>query len=248
MRNEKIITNGEPMKCVWMTAGVVGFKLCGLQFDCEHCAFDRAIRGMTAQDDSFSNAPIERGECSTEQGYRLDTASFYDDTHLWLRIEDEGRVRIGLDDFGQRLAGRIYSIRLPEPGEVVAGDQPCWSITHAYGETRLGSGLGGTVFQKNEKLLQIPSLLNADPYGEGWAFLLEPHHLLENLKALFYGKRVRQWYVDETHRLRSLLDVAAGPVVTMQDGGTLSADFSAGINEEIINTFLSCERKERRRR
>jgi glycine cleavage system H lipoate-binding protein len=246
MRNEKII-NDDPMKCVWMTAGVVGFKLCGLQFDCEHCAFDRAIRGMAAQEETFSTVQPDHSECSVEQGYRLDTASFYDDTHLWLRIEDEGRVRIGIDDFAQRLTGRIYSIRLPEPGEVVAGERQCWSITHAYGETFLGSGLEGTVFQKNEKLLQMPSLMNLDPYGEGWAFVLEPHQLLESLKPLLYGKRVRQWYANETHRLRSLLDVTAGPVVTMQDGGLPAADASAGINKEIINMFLSCEGKESRR-
>lgn len=243
MRDEKPINNGEPMKCVWMTAGVVGFKLCGLQFDCEHCSFDRAIRGVGAQDDSILS---EAREISHEQGFRFDGASFYDAAHLWLRIEDEGRVRVGLDDFGQRLTGRIYSIRLPEPGEVVSAEKGCWAITHAYGETVLGSGVKGTVFRKNEKLLQMPSLLNTDPYGEGWAFLLEPQHLLEDLKTLYYGKRVRQWYVDETHRLRSLLEVSADSVMTLQDGGSPVEDLSAHMNTAIIETFLSIKNQKRR--
>ncbi|MFL6213965.1 MAG: hypothetical protein ACJ74J_08740 [Blastocatellia bacterium] len=30
-------------ECVWMQAGVVGYKLCDRQFDCEHCPFDLAL-------------------------------------------------------------------------------------------------------------------------------------------------------------------------------------------------------------
>jgi glycine cleavage system H lipoate-binding protein len=234
------------MKCVWMTAGVVGFKLCGLQFDCEHCTFDRAIRGMTAQEDPLAGAFSDGREIGNEQGFRLDRASFYDVAHLWLRIEDEGRVRVGLDDFGQRLTGRIYSVQLPEPGEVVSPETGCWTITHAYGQTTLGCGVKGTVFRKNEKLLQMPSLLNTDPYGEGWAFLLEPAHLLEDLKSLYYGKRVRQWYTEETHRLRTLLEVSAGSVMTLQDGGSLAEDLSAHMNMAIIEMFLSIKNQKRR--
>lgn len=244
MQNQKTLIQNEPMKCVWMTAGLVGFKLCGLQFDCEHCPFDRAIRGMTTEECVLSGGSPD---VSDEAGYRLDGASFYDATHVWLRIEDEGRVRVGLDDFAQRLTGRIYSIRLPEPGEVVSANTQCWKITHAYGETSLGSGLDGTVFQKNEKLLQMPSLLNSDPYGEGWAFVLEPQHLLENLKMLFYGRRVRQWYAEENHRLRRLLEISAGQFTTMQDGGSLYSYPAETINQEIITAFLSMERKDARR-
>jgi hypothetical protein len=36
-------------KCVWMASGVVTYRLCDLEFNCEVCPFDRAIR------DSFSS-------------------------------------------------------------------------------------------------------------------------------------------------------------------------------------------------
>lgn len=31
-------------KCLWMDLGVVSYKLCDLEYDCEACPFDRAIR------------------------------------------------------------------------------------------------------------------------------------------------------------------------------------------------------------
>ena len=35
-------------RCVWMCAGLVAWKLCDRDFDCEHCPFDRAMRGGDA--------------------------------------------------------------------------------------------------------------------------------------------------------------------------------------------------------
>jgi hypothetical protein len=39
-----------PERCVWMQAGVVGYKLCDREFDCDRCPFDAALRGEAARD------------------------------------------------------------------------------------------------------------------------------------------------------------------------------------------------------
>ncbi|NIO18620.1 hypothetical protein GTN42_04145, partial [bacterium] len=31
-------------RCIWMTAGVISFKLCPLDYDCEYCEFDEVMR------------------------------------------------------------------------------------------------------------------------------------------------------------------------------------------------------------
>jgi hypothetical protein len=31
-------------KCVWMESGVVSYKLCDFEYNCEACPFDRALR------------------------------------------------------------------------------------------------------------------------------------------------------------------------------------------------------------
>lgn len=33
------------LKCVWMLAKVVDYKLCDQAYECEHCAFDHVMRG-----------------------------------------------------------------------------------------------------------------------------------------------------------------------------------------------------------
>lgn len=233
MKDNQQFTTPEPLKCIWMTAGVVQYKLCEYQYDCDNCGFDRAIR---------QRFPIHGGAVSDfthEQGYKLDESLFYHLNHVWIRIEDEGKVRVGLDDFGQRLVGRIYSIHLPEAGESVTRDG-CWSITHQFGEVFLSGGMNGLVVQKNQQLEQLPSLINSSPYDKGWIFMLEPIDLLQSLKSLYYGKKVKEWLADETNKLCSMLTESNPELgITLQDGGTLRSDLSSFINAEIINKFLS---------
>lgn len=46
--SESIGDNRPPSKegkrCIWMTAGVISFKLCPLEYDCELCEFDLVMR------------------------------------------------------------------------------------------------------------------------------------------------------------------------------------------------------------
>jgi len=171
---------------------------------------------------------------------------FYHRSHLWARIEDKGVVRVGLDDFGQSLTGRIYAVELPEEGQVAGESEAVWRIAHPGGQTRLTTPITGVVLRTNSRLAVHPSLINRDPYGEGWAFVIRPSHLEECLKRLFYGRRVEQWYRNDVTRLRRAINDASplssvGP--TMNDGGTHLKDLTSLLTADqlrrIIDSFLS---------
>lgn len=36
-------------RCIWMTAGVISFKLCPLEYDCELCEFDMVMRRQQSE-------------------------------------------------------------------------------------------------------------------------------------------------------------------------------------------------------
>lgn len=220
---------GDPMKCVWMLGGVVDYKLCDRRYECEECPFDAAIR-----EGAHLHRGIERVDSSSGrinvQGYELMPMLFYDPNHLWARIEDSGSVRIGLDDFGQRLMGRLYAIELPEPGTRVGRNAACWRVAHHAGETSLAAPVSGHVVEINTVLLHHPSLINRDPYGEGWTLVIRPDHLERCLRRLYYGSRAEHWYERDAERLyRAMGDMlvpslpGVGP--TMRDGGSRHPDF-----------------------
>lgn len=257
------MATAEPLKCVWMLAGVVAYKLCDRQYECDDCPFDLALREsvpaqvhrasavMAAPVPSRLSVVTARNQATDSflvQGYELAGALFYDAGHAWARIEEGGMVRVGLDDFGQRLAGRIYAVSLPEPGAHVVRGSASWSIAHRVGETTLAAPVTGVVQQVNEKLALNPSLLNRSPYGQGWAMVIQPEHLVESLEHLYYGEHAEQWYEREIERLfQELTNVMASSRpdvgVTLQDGGSRIDDVARAISarqcQQIIDTFLS---------
>jgi hypothetical protein len=46
-------------KCVWMESGVVNYKLCDFEYNCEACPFDQALREGTPPSDRNSSARVE---------------------------------------------------------------------------------------------------------------------------------------------------------------------------------------------
>lgn len=245
------------LQCWWMLAGVVDYKLCDHNFDCEHCPFDKAIHGSVPQsafeiEESISDKPAEMklnntAEFTNFQEYKLSDALFYHPSHIWMRVEEGGCVRVGLDDFGQRVLGRIYSVTLPAQGNNIVRNEGNWKVTHQVGETTLIAPVSGTVKKVNTKLAQYPSLLNREPYGEGWAFVIEPTDLDECLKDIFYGQKVKGWYKSEVEKLyakaNEVLSTSVGSIgQTMPDGGMLMKDFMSELDADemlqVISSFF----------
>ena len=41
---DKLLSKDSDRHCIWMSAGVISFKLCPFNYDCEHCDFDAVMR------------------------------------------------------------------------------------------------------------------------------------------------------------------------------------------------------------
>lgn len=223
---------GTNQLCWWMLAGIVDYKLCDRDFDCEHCPFDLILQTGSQPEQKRADSQL------------MDSA-FYGPAHVWVRVEDRGNVRIGLDDFAQRILGRVYAVSLPHEGIKLEKGEHCWSVTHKDGETPLLVPLSGTILEVNWKLKQSPSLLNRDPYGDGWAVVIKPTDLRTGLRDLFYGSRAVAWHSAEMEKLQSLTFEISGRatgVSTLPDGGMLNKDFlselSAEQMRELIDSFL----------
>jgi glycine cleavage system H protein len=107
----------------------------------------------------------------------------YSETHEWLREDDE--VVVGITEHAQSLLGEVVFVRLPEVGiDVHAGDEVCvLESVKAAGDVY--SPVSGRVIEVNEALEEGMSIINEDPYGDGWLFKLAPRdrseldHLLD---------------------------------------------------------------------
>jgi glycine cleavage system H protein len=100
----------------------------------------------------------------------------YTAEHEWVRSpgEAEGSVRIGITDYAQDALGDIVYVSLPEIGDEVEAGATVGELESTKSVSDVYVPVGGTVVARNEALDATPELVNSDPYGEGWLFVLTP--------------------------------------------------------------------------
>ncbi len=92
----------------------------------------------------------------------------YSEEHLWVRQEDQGEVVVGITDFAQDQLGKVIYVDLPDEGDEVIAGQEMGAVESAKSVSDLISPVTGEVLAVNESLLDDPSPVNQDPYGQGW--------------------------------------------------------------------------------
>jgi glycine cleavage system H protein len=81
---------------------------------------------------------------------------------------DPNVVIVGITDFAQGELGDVVFVDLPKVGRKLAEHDVFGTIEAVKAVSELYSPLAGEVTEVNAKLDGEPSLVNSDPYGEGW--------------------------------------------------------------------------------
>lgn len=127
------------------------------------------------------------------EGYRAHEDYYYEPTHAWMRIEDDGTVTVGLDDFGQKAAGNIVFIDVPDVGTRVEKGKKFTSIESSKWIGEINSPVTGEIIESNEELWDNPRLVNEDPFGAGWIVKVRPEKLEEERADLVTGDAIADW-------------------------------------------------------
>jgi glycine cleavage system H protein len=106
----------------------------------------------------------------------LDYPSYlrYTSDHEWVRVGDDGVVRIGITSFAQDALGDVVYVSLPAVGDTVTPGDSCGEVESTKSVSDVYAPLEGEVTATNAALDASPELINSDPYGEGWMFELRP--------------------------------------------------------------------------
>jgi len=158
-------------------------------------------------------------------GFDLPENRRYHPGHTWALQESPTLVRVGLDDFGARLAGKIDEITLPKRGQWVRQGQKFVTLRRDGQSAELVSPVEGEVTGVNEALLSDATLLNSDPYGQGWFVSIISPDLPISFRNLLNGTLARKWMADAASRLQMRVPSLAG--VVAQDGGVAVHDLTA---------------------
>ncbi len=121
------------------------------------------------------------------KGYNMPDELHYHKDHSWARVEGT-RVTVGMNDFFQKEAGDVVFIDLPEEEEEIEQGEVCGKIQSRKWIGKLVAPVSGEIMEINEALEDDSSLINTDPYGEGWILVIEAPDLEEDLGNLMQGE------------------------------------------------------------
>jgi glycine cleavage system H protein len=96
----------------------------------------------------------------------------YTAEHEWLE-ERDGVVRVGVTPYAADALGDIVYVQLPEVGEQVKSGEACGELESTKSVSDLYAPATGEVVAVNDAVADDPSLVNGEPFGDGW--LLELH-------------------------------------------------------------------------
>ncbi|HZR13292.1 MAG TPA: glycine cleavage system protein GcvH [Acidimicrobiia bacterium] len=97
----------------------------------------------------------------------------YTREHEWVRVEGGGRARVGITDYAQDALGDVVYVQLPDTGTNAVANSSVCEVESTKSVSEVYAPLTGTVVEVNDALAQTPELVNQDPYGDGWLFVLE---------------------------------------------------------------------------
>ena len=254
MRSQPVRDSSEP-PCVWVTAGVLSYRLCNHEYDCESCLLHRALQeggpgsaagagaraampGAIVGDD-----PVGRYLAELGAGCSLHLDRAYSAEGLWMETEPGGDVRIGLDDYTVRLLQPVQDVVLPRVGVWLQHRAPCAWVNRGRLAIALLSPVAGEVVAVHPRPALAPPG-GDDRADDRWWFRLRPHESVTAASGLYRNEALLGWYLGRVRSVHEQLDAvmrpatdpAVGPV--LNDGGLPAGDLEAVLGRERFEALV----------
>ena len=99
---------------------------------------------------------------------------YYDTEYqIWVRIEEDGELAVGMTDISQSIAGKILHVRVRSPGTLRPAGKPVATIESGKWAGPVPNLFDCTIAAANHDVLENPSLLNRQPYAS-WIARVQP--------------------------------------------------------------------------
>ena len=113
----------------------------------------------------------------------------YSEDHVWVKVQDEDLVTIGITDFAQEQLGDLVYIELPKVSHQFSRGDNISVIESVKSASDLVAPVSGEIVEVNDRLEDDPELVSDNPMDEGWLIkvkLSKPSELDELMDAKSY--------------------------------------------------------------
>lgn len=172
-----------------------------------------------------------------EGWFALREGHFFHQGHSWAAPEPETShaaaepvVKVGMDDFAQKLLGEPSSIHLPPAGTLLRQGERAWTVDVDSGSVAMVSPVDGEVLSLNPEVGDRPDLVTRAPYDDGWLMRVRVRDPGTFRKNLLSGALAAAWMEDTKERLRTFSSDTLG--VLLPDGGVPVQGFARALSPD----------------
>lgn len=183
-----------------------------------------------------------------EKSVHVPKGLFYDKTHTWAYMEQDGLVKVGLDDFLTQVTGKLSRLEMKKNGTRISKGEVILSLIQDGKQLDIKSPVSGTIRQLNASLKADASLVNSSNYQDGWVYRIEPSNWLREIQFMLMADKFREWIRGEFLRLKDFVTQlpvngeARPALLVMQEGGEiregLLSDFGPSVWEDFQTQFI----------
>lgn len=191
----------------------------------------------------FEEAPVEPASRAvfTKESIYVPQGLYYSKGHTWLNFEEDGKLKLGIDDFINKVLKPRKMIFLRNEGEKVKKGEPILEVLTNSSRVKIYSPISGIIHSTNQKIIENPDLVRENPYRENWFFEIEPEDFKSNIESLKIGKEVVNWMKAEVTRFKDLLaHLSPKPSLvgaTLYDGGNIVEGVAKLLDDSSLSRF-----------
>ncbi len=171
--------------------------------------------------------------------FSLPKGFYFHQGHSWA-FPEGNLVKVGIDDFAQKIIGPVNAIDIGPVGSSLEQGAPGWRLNVDSRTVDMLSPVAGEVVEVNKRVLERPELVNEDPYGEGWLVAIKPRDRAAAFKNLLGEGLAKAWTDMSVGSLMARMGGELGTVY--QDGGSPVAGIARIIApddwDSMVKTFF----------
>lgn len=251
----------QSLKCIWMIAGIINYKLCNRNFQCDHCDFDKVMQGLLPNNDTcqilkdYSTDPeVEKmDEISSHQlnkylytifsDCKIYFDRFYHCSHFWFKVDSDNIVSVGINNMIVKILQPIQKMLLPQIGVSYRKDQPIAWIQREDKTIPFHSPLDGKIIKLNSTILR--DTVKPTKEKDVYIFKMEGDQLCSKLQQSCGDMSGLKYFTESINLVRKFLKltfnqssrIELGP--TFADGGETQYYLQKVIGESNFKKLLS---------
>jgi len=226
------------LKCIWMLAGIINYKLCNRNFQCDHCDFDKVMQGILPNngarqilnENSINTEVGKMDEITTHQlnnylytifsDCKIYLDRFYHFSHLWFKVDSDYMVSVGINNMIIKILQPIQDILLPQIGTSYQKDQPIAWIQREDKTIPFHSPLDGKIIKVNRHFMR--NTIKPAKEKDDYIFKMEGDQLCSKLQQSCGDMSGLKYFTESINLVRNFLEITFNQSCNIELGPTLA--------------------------